>query len=143
MRAHSGTWMSRLVIAAAGATLLFAGPASAASAEHFGVTTTNGCGTNEFVDYGPGAPGGGDNDDYLEIHDYCADGHGVEGYAWLDGKYLGKKYNGNGLAGAPVIWDPFGNVKSGHTIGMKVCNVDGADDATPTGCMSGEFTTDG
>jgi hypothetical protein len=68
--------------------------------------TTDSCGAVDFVDYGPGAPGGGNNDDYAVVHDYCGDGHGVKAWAWLDGVLIGSQYNGNGLAGAPVIWDP-------------------------------------
>jgi hypothetical protein len=116
---------------------------AAAATDHISESTTDGCGVIDFIDAGPGAPGGGDNDDYLELHDYCSDGHGVEGYAWLDGTYLGKKYDGSGLAGAPVIWDPLGDVKSGQTIGVKVCLVDGADDPTPSKCLSAEGTIDG
>jgi hypothetical protein len=95
----------------------------------------------EFVDYGPGAPGGGDNDDYTVIHDYCADGHGVKAYAWINGTFLGSRYNGNGLAGDPVIWDPFGNVAPGNAIGLKVCLVDGNDDPTPFDCTSTTHTS--
>ncbi|MFD8260102.1 hypothetical protein ACFV19_14445 [Streptomyces griseoluteus] len=116
-----------------------------AADDSFGASTTDsgGCGVVDFIDYGPGAPGGGDNDDYLVIHDYCADGHGVEAYAWLDGAYLGKHYDGNGLDGAAVVWDPFGNVQYGQTVGIKVCLVDGPDDTSPSYCSSGEATIDG
>src|SRR5690606_842884 len=64
-------------------------------------------GVVRFIDYGPGKPGGGNNDDYIEIADQCKDGHGVRGYVWLNGVYLGSKYNGNGVD-TRVIWDPFG-----------------------------------
>jgi hypothetical protein len=133
---------SALALAMTLCGIAVAHPAAAAT-DHISESTSDGCGVIDFIDAGPGAPGGGDNDDYLELHDYCSDGHGVEGYAWLDGTYLGKKYDGNGLAGAPVIWDPLGDVKSGQTIGVKVCLVDGADDPTPSKCLSAEGTIDG
>lgn len=107
----------------------------------FVVSTTDGCGRADFVDFGPGAPGGGDNDDYIEIHDFCADSHGVKAFATLfrgeDVFNLGSKYNGNGLAGSSVIWDPFkakGNVEPGDTVELTVCLVDGANDPTPFKC---------
>lgn len=112
---------------------------TAAFDDSFTVSTTNGCGSVEFVDFGPGAAGGGDNDDYVVIHDLCSDGHGVKAWAWLNGTLLGSQYNGNGLAGAPVIWDPFksvGNVGAGDAIGLEVCLVDGNSDPTPSGCGS-------
>jgi hypothetical protein len=85
-------------------------------------------GVVHFVDYGPGAPGGGDNDDYLVLEDLAPDGHGVQVWAWLQGKYLGTKYNGNG-AGSEVIYDPYSifpnNVAAGEVISVKICAVDG------------------
>jgi hypothetical protein len=135
-----------LVVAAAGAsvTLLLANPAAAATNDNFGASTTNGCGVIDFIDFGPGAPGGGDNDDYTQIHDFCSDGHGVEGYAWIDGVFLGQQYNGNGLAGAAVIWDPFkavGNVIAGDTVTIEVCLVDGPNDSTPSSCGAATHTS--
>jgi hypothetical protein len=99
----------------------------------------NGCafgGTAEFVDYGPGLDGGGNNDDYIEINDLCPDGHGVKAWAWLDGIYLGGAYNGYGAFQIRVIWDPFkpyGNVVANDTIALKVCNVDGPNDSSGVG----------
>ena len=54
-----------LVVVATGAsvTLLLANPAAAATDDSFSVSTTNACGAIDFVDFGPGAPGDGDNDD--------------------------------------------------------------------------------
>ncbi|MCE6996271.1 hypothetical protein LZG04_15915 [Saccharothrix sp. S26] len=95
-----------------------ASPASAAHDDGFEVWTLDGCGSVEFVDYGEGAPGGGSNDDYAIVHDYCSEGHGVLASTWVDIYALGSKYNGNGLAGAPVIWDPHairGDVFAGQT----------------------------
>ena len=116
-------------------------------------TKSGGCGATDFVDYGPGAPGGGDNDDYLVIHDYCSDGHGVRGYAWLTRGtttyYMGSMYNGNGLAGAPVIFDPFTHaggtdVVGGDLITIQACLVDGANDTTPSNCDDrGNYSEDG
>jgi hypothetical protein len=122
-------------------------PASAAINDSFPVSTGNGCGVVNFVDYGPGAPGGGDNDDYLVIHDYCADGYGVNVAAFIDKgsglTYLGSKRNSNGLAGAPVIWDPFkavGNVNRGDRIELEVCLWDGQD-PYPITCTTGSRTS--
>lgn len=112
---------------------------TAAVDDSFVVSTTDGCGRADFVDFGPGAPGGGDNDDYVEIHDFCSDGHGVRAFATLSGIDLGSMYNGNGLAGDSVIWDPFkdfGNVLPGDTVVLKACLVDGPDDTTPFNCRT-------
>ncbi|MGW5742009.1 hypothetical protein [Amycolatopsis sp. NPDC003861] len=84
---------------------------------------------------GAGAPGGGNNDDYAVVHDYCGDGHGV---------LIGSKDNGNGLAKEPVVWDPFrayGNVYAGDAVGLKVCLVDGNGDTTPAKCASKTHTS--
>lgn len=113
----------------AGAALLLGSPAQAAINDSFGVGTTDrDCGrpggVANYVDYGPGAPGGGNNDDYVVIHDYCADGWGVAAWAWKNGSYLGGKQNRNGYAGNPVVWDPFtgtNNIHSGDNVGLKVC----------------------
>lgn len=104
--------------------------------DNFSVSTTDGCGRVDFVDFGEGAPGGGSNDDYLVIHDLCGDGHGVKAWAWRNGILLGSRYNGNGLAGDAVIWDPFGNVVPGDAVGLEVCLVDGTDDPSPSKCGS-------
>ncbi|MEV5019303.1 hypothetical protein ACIGW1_09545 [Streptomyces sp. NPDC053780] len=108
------------------ATILFGTQTAVAGTnDSFTVSTTGGgCGSVEFVDYGPGAPGGGNNDDYLVIHDYCSDGKGVRAYAWTDNRYHGGKNNTNGLAGAPVVWDPYQgewNVIANDKVGIKVC----------------------
>ncbi|MFC8369483.1 MULTISPECIES: hypothetical protein [unclassified Streptomyces] len=112
--------------AVAAATMLFGAQAAvAATNDSFAVgTTSGGCGVVNFVDYGAGAPGGGNNDDYLVIHDYCGDGKGVRAYAWIGSTYLGAKNNTNGLAGSAVVWDPFGNVTGGQKVGIKVCLFD-------------------
>ncbi|MGW4021938.1 hypothetical protein [Streptomyces sp. NPDC005009] len=115
--------------AVAAATMLFGTQAAvAATNDSFAVgTTSGGCGVVNFVDYGEGAPGGGNNDDYLVIHDYCGDGKGVRAYAWIDDIYLGAKNNTNGLAGSAVVWDPFkdwGNIIAGDRVGIKVCLFD-------------------
>ncbi|HEX3474794.1 MAG TPA: hypothetical protein VHT91_07115 [Kofleriaceae bacterium] len=115
------------------------GVSATAIDDSFSVPTLDGCGQVDFVDYGAGAPGGGNNDDYVVIHDLCPDHHGVKAWAWLNGTLLGSKYNGNGLAGDPVIWDPFSgvfNVLKGDSIGLKVCLVDGTDDLNPSSCGS-------
>ena len=120
-----------------GSVALVTSSAAAAHDDSFTVFTTDGCGAVDFVDYGPGAPGGGDNEDYAVIHDYCSDGHGVKAWAWLNGTAIGEQYDGNGLAGAPVIWDPFkpwGNVLPGDAVGLKVCLVDGNGDPSPDKC---------
>ncbi|MGW0431829.1 hypothetical protein ACWDV4_04670 [Micromonospora sp. NPDC003197] len=101
-------------------------------------------GAVDFIDYGPGAPGGGNNDDYLQIRDLQADGHGVQVWAWLHGKYLGTKYNGAG-AGSTVIYDPYAifpsNVAAGEVIGLKICLVDGPDNLINSSCSSYSWTS--
>jgi hypothetical protein len=99
-----------------------------------------GGGYNMFVDHGPGAPGGGSNDDYVEIEDSCENGHGVKAWVWLNGVCLEGchgQYYGYGAWSGPMVWDPFkpyGNVRRGDVVGLKICNVDGDRDKTPTGC---------
>lgn len=51
------------------------------------------------------------------------------------GRLIGSKYNGSGRDAPPVFWDPV-QISGTHTIGMKVCNVDGNDDPTPFNCHS-------
>jgi hypothetical protein len=142
---------SAVATMALGTVFLTAGPA-AATDDQFLVSSW-GCkgdsnasvATARFVDYGPGAPGGGNNDDYLEAYDDCANGHGVRVYAWLDGEFLGSGYWGGGSNGF-AIFDPFpnGEVKPGQSVGLKVCSVDGRDDTTPFNCASDTRTvTDG
>ena len=116
-------------------TVLVTTSAGAAVNDDFNASTSDGCGVANFIDYGPGAPGGGNNDDYVVIHDYCADGHGVEVDVQMnDSGYVTSKYNGNGKSGAPVIWDPFGNVAPGEKVELGVCLVDGPDDSTGIRC---------
>jgi len=151
MTLTTGTRFQRRVLATAAAvsaTLLFtANGASAAVNDDFSVATTDGCGVAEFVDYGPGAPGGGNNDDYIVIHDYCSDGHGVRAGVWMFGEYWGDQYNGNGLAGAAVVWDPFkewggpGNVTAGTPVRIEVCLVDGPNDETGARCRRAEHVS--
>lgn len=106
--------------------------ASVAVDDSFSVATLlGGCGAVDFVDNGPGAPGGGNNDDYLVIHDYCSDGYGVWGIAYRNGVKLGERYNSNGLAGAPLIYDPYThagntNIGPGDTVRIDVCLADGS-----------------
>jgi hypothetical protein len=131
---NSGNVSSRVCMANYNLGLVECGEVSPFD-DSFVASTTDGCGEVRFVDYGPGAPGGGNNDDYLVITDRCADGHGVMAYAWLNGRALGEKYNGNGN-GASMVWDPLGNISRGDKIDIKVCLVDGASDRTPSKCNS-------
>lgn len=136
-----GTLATRALLPATAAGVAILGltsPAFAATDDSFSIYTSNGCGAADYADYGPGAAGGGNNDDYVLVHDYCADGLGVKAYAWQNGEYLGSKYNGNTASGAAVVWDPFidGNVKGGDTVGLKVCLSDGASASTVTKCES-------
>jgi hypothetical protein len=139
--------------AAVSAMLMFTATAANALDDNFQVATrdANTCGVADFVDYGPGAPGGGNNDDYIVIHDYCADGHGVRAYVWIMGEYWDDRYNGNGLAGAPVVWDPFrdwggpDNLVKGDFFTIMVCLVDGPNDGADnpsegSWCRSGSHT---
>lgn len=128
-----------LCAAATLAATLTANTATASINDDFEASTTDGCGVVNFIDHGPGVPGNSEsNDDYLVIHDYCTDGHGVRAWASIDGIPLGSKYNGNGLAGDPVIWDPFkdfdGNVNAGDTVWLRVCLVDGSADTSGSRC---------
>jgi hypothetical protein len=105
---------------------MIVGPITPASANDFEIHTRGGGGSIEFIDHGPGRPGGGSNDDYFLIHDYKADGHGVWAWVWLDGVGHGAKYNGRGKAAAPVFWDPI-EVLDGwfDKIKVQVCLADG------------------
>jgi len=137
MKLQRGSTKKLLLLTSAAvlsATLLMASPAAAAYDDGFTVPTTDGCGRVDFVDYGEGAPGGGNNDDYLVIHDFCADGHGVRAFALYNYASLGSKYNGNGLAGSPVVWDPIGNIGANEVISVRVCLFDGAGDTTGARC---------
>jgi hypothetical protein len=67
-----------VTVALLSVTVLVTSSAGAAENDSFAALTTDECGDANFIDYGPGAPGGGNNDDYVVIHDYCADGHGVQ-----------------------------------------------------------------
>ncbi|RKN41250.1 hypothetical protein D7294_16110 [Streptomyces hoynatensis] len=126
--------------AATVATVVFGAQTAFATDDSFTVYSDDSgfCGSAEFVDYGPGAAGGGNNDDYLVIHDLCSDSRGVRAYAWVNGEYLGAKNNTNGLSGAPVVWDPFGNVTGMQVVGLKVCLFDS--DNVLTHCHEGENT---
>jgi hypothetical protein len=153
--AHRST-LRILVAATLGVGLagLATGPAAAAVNDDFSAETIDWCGAVDFVDYGPGAPGGGNNDDYLVIHDYCGDEHGVKAWASVTQRTtagnltfpLGSKYNGNGLSGSPVYWDPFkdfnpdSNLVSGDIVTLRVCLVDGNNDPTPASCGTATHT---
>ena len=71
-----------------------------------------------------------------------ADGRGVKAWAWVDGAYKGAKYVGTG-ANTMSVWDPLGNVPGGHSVGLKVCSVNGNDDSTALWCDSHTVTIDG
>jgi len=139
-RAHrSGQWLRRTglaVVLALLPVLLTANHASAAVDDQFWAFTTDGCGEIHFVDFGPGAPGGGNNDDYTEIYDNCYgsfdDGLGVRARAWVGSEYLGEQFNFSGSA--TVIWDPFaarGNVAANEWIVLEVSLVSSRTDPTP------------
>ncbi|GAB1694912.1 hypothetical protein [Krasilnikovia sp. M28-CT-15] len=124
--------------------LMFPGAAFAGHDDSFKVRTTDSCGGADFVDYGPGAPGGGDNDDYIVIHDYCGDGYGVSVDVWRTGEFWSRGYNGAGSSGAAVIWDPFAganNVRAGEEIGIKVCLAHGKDDWSGAKCQTKYHTS--
>lgn len=140
------------IAVALSAAMVFPASPAFASDDSFGTHTTDNCtdggpagfhgGNIEFVDFGPGATSNpANNDDYLVVADECADGWGVTGYAWLNGTYLGSHHDGRGSATSDV-WDPFGNVRGGDLIGIKVClqNTGG----TPHNCLDTQRTsTDG
>ncbi|WP_326561660.1 hypothetical protein [Micromonospora sp. NBC_01796] len=126
------------------AILASANPAAAAGNDDYTVYTGDSRlgGAVDFVDYGPGAPGGGNNDDYLVIRDLRGDGHGVQVWAWLHGKYLGTRYNGGG-AGSQLIYDPYSifpnNVAANEVIGLKICLVDGENNLIQSSCSNLEW----
>lgn len=125
---------------AVGAAGLFASSAFAVD-QDFTLTTTGGCGSIMFDDFG--VINGKQNDDYSVIQDRCRDGKGVRARIFLNGKYIGVGYNGMGN-GTSFIYDPFtrnGNVNTGDTVLMEVCLVDGAGDTTPVSCVVGAFTS--
>jgi hypothetical protein len=122
--------LRRVAVAAIGTVALTVGlvvvPESPASASNFEVKTPGGTGSIEFIDYGPGRPGGGSNDDYFLIHDYSPDHHGVMAWLWVDGDGMGAVYNGRGYAGAPVLWDPYQfDSNWPFIVEVQVCNIDG------------------
>jgi hypothetical protein len=147
--------MGAAIAAAIAATIVMASSATAAVNDDFTALTSDGCGAANFIDYGEGAPGGGGNDDYIAIYDYCGDTHGVKAWAWITTQStagpitwpLGSKYNGNGLEGSAVIWDPFrdfnpdGNVLAGQKVRVRVCLVDGNSDSSPSNCGEATHTS--
>ena len=136
-----------LVSVATAAMLALASPASASVEGAFSVYTSDACAVADFVDYGPGAPGGGNNDDYALVGDICEDSHGVRAWAWLNGIYLGSVYDGNGSYASDTIWDPFkpvGNVGPGDEVTLEVCLVDGSGDTTGSRCgIASRVSVDG
>jgi hypothetical protein len=151
MRLRKASIAARLSVVAAAATaaLLVTTAPAFASSDSFTIFTSDskGCGGAAYIDYGDGAPGGGSNDDYVNIYDDCPDHHGVIAYAWLNGAYLGWAYDGYGSEDSIVlVWDPFkpyGNVHNGDSVGLKVCLVDGASDPTPSYCYSETHSSNG
>ena len=129
-----GNWRSLVTGAAAAlaGVVIVSSPASAAVNDNFAASTTDGCGVANYIDYGTW-PDGSENDDYVVVHDYCADGHGVRAWAYRNGAEK-TRYNGNGKAGAAVYWDPFGNVKAGDFVELVVCLVDGSGDTSGSKC---------
>lgn len=126
-------------VGTAGLVALTASPAAASDFEAFTYGLT---GSIEFIDYGRGQEGGGNNDDYFWVHDYSsADHDGVKAWVWVDGVLKGSKYNGRGASAGPVFWDPV-QITGRHTIGVKVCNVNG-NAGTPYNCHSHEHVEDG
>jgi hypothetical protein len=153
MRIYRNKAAQRILATGAAAVIMTATMGSPAMAvdDSFAVSTTNGCGVVNFIDYGPGWPGDGNNDDYLVIHDYCADGYGVKVWIWLTRRttagsltFSWERYNGNGLAGEAVLADPWqdqGDVVTNDRIGLKVCLVDGFSDPNPKSCDSRNHTS--
>ncbi|MDI1464659.1 hypothetical protein QEZ54_27180 [Catellatospora sp. KI3] len=121
---HKGSLIRRALLgltAAAAATVLVASPAAAAIDDSFSAGTSDGCAVINFVDSGYYPPTGSNNDDFFVIHDYCSDGKGVTGFAALNNGTPRSTHNGNGLNGAPVYWDPFGNIVGGDLIAIYAC----------------------
>jgi hypothetical protein len=75
-----------------------------------------------------------DDGDYFRVWDYHKDGHGVRG--WLEGAYstwhpVHTSYNGGG---AGTYSEFQRDIMTMYSYRMKVCLVDGAEDAYPTTC---------
>ncbi|MEU6249494.1 hypothetical protein [Glycomyces sp. NPDC047010] len=110
--------------------------------DSFTVTTLNDNGYATFVDYGPGKPGHGMNDDYIEIDDTWADGYDVRVEAWLDGDSQGVRVYDDGAWGDVLVWDPFPNVKPGQEVELEVCLTDSSGIHTQCG-EGGDVSADG
>jgi hypothetical protein len=71
----------------------------------------------------------------------------VRAYVWLNDIFIGSQYNGNGAAGAAVVFDPFkdwGNVIANDKVSLRVCLVDGANDTTGSKCETAtHYSVDG
>jgi len=128
-----------LVIAAAllSVTGLVTTSAGAAVNDNFNASTTDGCGVANFIDYGPGAPGGGNNDDYVVIHDYCADVTA----SWRTSKWTTPATGSTSTTATACPVPPWsgvrfcmGNVKAGQKVELEVCLVDGISDPTGSRC---------
>lgn len=91
----------------------------------FTVATQNDAGYAQYVDYGEGKPGGGNNDDYIEIDDTWADGWDIWVRVSQNGDSHEKVYD-DGPWSDVLIWDPFrhNNVKPGDEIEIEVCLYD-------------------
>jgi hypothetical protein len=102
-----------------------------------------------FIDEGPGREGGGRNDDYFRVWDNVSDGDGCGGWVWLDGRYYGGIYNGRGSncntehGGCSVFWDPVQITGGPHTIGLKVCSMDGPNRVITATCHEQEHEETG
>lgn len=106
----------------------------AAAHDNLAVTTTDGCGRIELVNFAPGASV--TNHNYLVVHNLCGDSHSIKAWAWLNGAPLGSK--SLGLTTAPTIWAPFPSrtLSPGDAIGLKVCLSDGAPTSAFSRCGS-------
>ncbi|MFG3343154.1 hypothetical protein [Glycomyces sp. NPDC048151] len=117
----------------AGAAFIAVTATGAAAAEEqgrgvddgFTVATQNDAGYAQYVDYGKGGSGGGNNDDYVEIDDTWADGWDIWVRVTQNGDSHYKEYK-RGAWGDVMVWDPFrdNNVKPGDTIEIEVCLLD-------------------
>jgi hypothetical protein len=101
------------------------------------------------IDEGPGQPGGGRNDDYFRVWDIVSDNDGCGGWVWVDGRYYGGIYNGRGSqcdtdhGGCSVFWDPVQITGGPHTIGLKVCSMDGPNRVLTNTCVTSEHVETG
>lgn len=117
------------------ATIVTAGPASAAVEDGFVVETGQAAacfspyGAAQYVDYGPEY-----GDDYVGVSDICRDGVGVKVWVWINGTLIGAKHSVSGTE----VYMNIPNVKKGDNVGLKVCALTSSGSAFSCGSRTEE-----